>query len=550
MFWGYKLRDSIKQRYAKEISEGKPLIIRDEKTMSGRVHVGSLRGVVIHGIIAEVLKDAGIANTYLFEINDFDVMDGLPVYLDQEQFKPYMGRLLNEVPSPESSAPNYAEYWAQEFMGVIEHAGFQPQYYRSSTLYLEGKYNQAIRMALDNAAKIRQIYKEVSGSVKPDDWLPLQVICEKCRKVGSTKVTAWDGKRATYTCMPDLVEWAVGCGHQGAVDPFDGRAKLPWKVEWAAKFMVLGVHIEGGGKDHYTKGGSRDIAKRIVKEVFQYPEPFDVPYDFFVIGGAKMSSSKGRGSSAKEVADLLPTQMLRFLMMKEPKHVIDFEPYGDTIPILYDHFDTIAGKYFGKVADDWAEVFPLFQSASKRSMITQAFLPRFSQMAYLVQMPHIDLTQKVAEMKGSALTDADRVEMEERARYAKLWLAVYSPEKYKFEIQESLPTETSEFTSQQKEALARIVAYMKGHEALSGVELHTYIHEIKKELGIAPADLFSALYISFLGKPSGPQAGWFLSALDREFVIRRLTEVSASVDEAALLSADEVNQAQDQSITN
>ncbi len=532
MFWGYKLRDSAKNRFAKEIAAGKPLIIRDEKTMSGRVHVGSLRGVVIHGIVSDVLTEAKIPNKYLFEVNDFDPMDGLPVYLDQELYRPYMGRPLYEVPSPDPTAPNYAEYWAQEFMVAVEHTGFTPEYYRSSTLYLGGKYNNAIRLALDNADKIRKIYKEVSGSDKGDDWFPLQVICEQCRKVGTTKVTAWDGKQVSYACSADLVKWAVGCGHSGKVDPFDGRAKLPWKVEWAAKFMVLGVHLEGGGKDHYTKGGSRDIARRILKEIYQFPEPLDIPYNFFTLGGAKMSSSKGKGSSAKEIADLLPTRMLRFLMMKEPKHEIDFEPYGDTIPILYDHFDTIAGEYFKNAASDWTSVFPLCYPASSRNMIQEAFLPRFSQIAYLVQMPHIDLAKKVASMKGSQLTDADASEYQDRARYAKIWLSQYSPEKYKFDIQEAPPEGAKEFTSLQRQSLRSIYEYIREHDELTGEELHTQIHEVKATLAIAPADLFSAIYISFLGKNSGPQAGWFLSALDRDFVLQRLADVSAASDDA------------------
>lgn len=44
MFWADKIAKEIK----KERGDG-PLIIRDEKTMSGRVHIGSMRGVAIHG---------------------------------------------------------------------------------------------------------------------------------------------------------------------------------------------------------------------------------------------------------------------------------------------------------------------------------------------------------------------------------------------------------------------------------------------------------------------------------------------------------------------
>ena len=88
MFWADKIVEEIKGKYQEKIKAGKPLVIRDEKTMSGRVHVGSLRGVAIHGIISEILSEQKIENKYLFEINDFDPMDGLRAYLDQKKFLP------------------------------------------------------------------------------------------------------------------------------------------------------------------------------------------------------------------------------------------------------------------------------------------------------------------------------------------------------------------------------------------------------------------------------------------------------------------------------
>jgi len=36
---------------------------------------------------------------------------------------------------------------------------------------------------------------------------------------------------------------------------------------------------------------------------------------------------------------------------------------------------------------------------------------------------------------------------------------------------------------------------------------------------------FTAVYVAFLGKESGPKVGWFLSTLDTQFVLNRLKEV-------------------------
>ena len=85
MYWADSISEKVKEQYKDKIKAKIPLIIRDEKTLSGRVHVGSLRGLAIHGIIEEVLKENKIPCKYLFEFNDFDPMDGLPVY---EQVSP------------------------------------------------------------------------------------------------------------------------------------------------------------------------------------------------------------------------------------------------------------------------------------------------------------------------------------------------------------------------------------------------------------------------------------------------------------------------------
>lgn len=527
MFWGDKLVDEILEKYKNKVAKGEPLIIRDEKTASGRVHVGSMRGVAIHGVVHEILKERKIPVKYLYEINDFDPMDGLPVYLDEAIYKQYMGKPLCDIPSPDGIAKNYAEYFGNEFKNVITQSGFEPEFYLSSEVYRAGKYNDVIRLALENAAKIREIYKKVSGGVKPEDWMPLQVICEVCGKIGTTKVHTFDGEKVAYTCESAMVSWGVGCGNKGEISPFDGNAKLPWKVEWAAKFRVLGVDIEGAGKDHSTRGGARDIANHIAKEVFGYQSPFDIPYEFFLVGGKKMSSSKGAGSTAFDVASLLPVQLFRFLFfMKDPKKVIDFIPDGDTIPILYDFYDKYAESFFSGATDDYARVFKLAQIESARNDLKKHFLPRFSLVSFLVQMPHMNFEEELAKLKESELTEEDKVEGFERAKYAKNWLQVCAPENYRYELQiEQLPHATGDFSETQKRALAKLLEYIRSKEVLDGQELHTALHEIRKETEIEPKDFFGALYISFLGKESGPKAGFLLSVLDKSFLEKRLAEI-------------------------
>ena len=56
MFWADKIAEEIEKKFGKT----KPILIRDEKTVSGRVHVGSMRGVAIHGAVHEPLAGRGV----------------------------------------------------------------------------------------------------------------------------------------------------------------------------------------------------------------------------------------------------------------------------------------------------------------------------------------------------------------------------------------------------------------------------------------------------------------------------------------------------------
>jgi len=528
MSWADPLADEIAARFAADIKAGKPLLIRDEKTLSGRVHIGSLRGIVIHGLIAQVLQERGIDAHFRFEMNDFDPMDGLPVYLDAATYKPHMGKPLYTVPSPDSSAPNYPEFFGQELAGVVSALGLPIEYYRLRPLYQEGKFNEVIRIALDNAAAIRKIYLEVSGGGKPDDWYPLSVVCENCGKIGTTQVTKWDGEKVTYTCKPDMVTWAQGCGHQGTVSPFDGHAKLPWKVEWPAKWHVLGVHIEGAGKDHNAAGGSREIGRRIAEEIFKSPEPFNVPYEFFNLAGKKMSSSKGLGASSKEVSDMLPPKMLKLLMIrKQPNQPIDFNPEGNTIPNLFDEYDRLADHYFKRHPEPFAGFARTFQLSQidARKPPTDLWEMRFSVLSFVVQMPHLNLQTEAENLKGGKLTADEQKEVEERAHYVRQWLSNFADASFKFEILKTAPT--LELAADQKQALAALrTALSDAKLPWEGAKIHEAIHAVKAAEGIEPKRLFQPLYQLFLGRTSGPQIGWFLSTMDRQFVIERTAAVA------------------------
>src|ERR1035437_8879346 len=299
MFWADKVAEDILNS-----KSHKPYWVDDMKTPSGFSHVGSLMGPVIHSMIFRALKDAGQEATFTFVINDFDTMDELSPQLPEE-YRQYMGKSLKQIPPPVAEYSNLADYFAADFVNSIKSLGVEAEILSSWELYHQGKFDGVIKEALDNAEKIQDIYQKISGSQKKaSGWLPFQVICEKCGKLGTTKVFAWDGELVSYRCEPNLVVWAAGCGHEGKMSPYGGNGKFPWKVDWPAHWKVIGIKFEGAGKDHASKGGFYDIAMALCDEVFKYEKPFRLPYEFILIGGKKMSSSKGIGLKAHDLVKI------------------------------------------------------------------------------------------------------------------------------------------------------------------------------------------------------------------------------------------------------
>ncbi len=519
MLWADRIVSEI--RNTRTPRNGKTFLIRDEKTLSGRVHVGSMRGVAIHGLISEVLGEQGVANEFRFELNDFDPFDSIPGYLDTEKFKEHLGKPLYRVPSPEPGFKNYAEYFGEEFVSVHKKAGFSPNYYRATELYQSGKMDPYIKIALERASDVRRILKEVSGSAKDESWLPISVACEACGKMMTTRAYEYDGETIGYSCDRNPDE-AKCCGHTGRVVPWKGNTKLFWKVDWAAKWVAQSIDIEGGGKDHSTKGGSRDVANHICREVFGQEPPFDIPYEFFLVGGKKMSSSKGRGSSAQDMSDLFPPQIFRLALIgKDIREQIDVDPAGESVPRLYDWYDELAlGVREGKM-DDYSRLFSLCEFSQNRAALVVPWTMRFREVAFIVQMAHLSLKEEAVRAKGAALTVEDESALFERAQYAKFWLSTYAPEEFKYVLQTEMPN--VELSGMQKKALTALGDFLKSGER-SGENIHLRLHELKTEIPIQPKELFLAIYRIFLNRDSGPKAGWFLAGLPRDIVIERLKE--------------------------
>jgi lysyl-tRNA synthetase class 1 len=511
-----------------------PQIINDSKTPSGRVHVGALRGVLIHDAIFRTLKEKGIAARYLFGVDDYDPLDEIPAGKGAH-FEQFLGQPLCNVPPPDGSpASDMAEHYISEFFQVFEELGVKVEKYRMRDIYRSGKFNEAIDVILRNAATVRRVYKEVSNSDRSETWFPFQTVCEKCGRIGTTEVFAYDGAEVSYRCRPDMVKWARGCGHEGKVSPFDGRGKLPWKLEWVAKWISFPVTIEGAGKDHSTKGGSRDVSAACLRAIFQKEPPLNVPYEFFLVGGAKMSSSKGIGASARDMANLLPPELLRFLMIRtKPNSPVNFDVHEEGIVKLFNEYDRFHDRFYsGKATPDEEAIYRLARLES--AMGHPCVVMNFQWLSALIQMPHLDpIKESLLRLGRSSieyLGDIERKQLEQRIRSAREWLANYAGEDEKTRLQDTLPLRASSLTQTQRAFLNRLSDALQNavlsEESLQKEEsLQAMIFDVARTTPIEQAAAFKAIYRVLFDRESGPKAGSLIAFLPRDFVLKRFREL-------------------------
>ena len=516
-----------------------PQVVNDSKTPSGTVHVGSLRGPVILDVITRALRASGHETTLLYGVDDMDPMDAqallTPDAIDRE-----MGRPLAHVPDPaDDGHVSYARHFAGLFIDVFAGLGIHPdRYYWMSDIYPTGDMDPYIRLALDRADQVREIYRRVANVKHPAAWHPLGVVCPTCGKVGTTIVTKWDGERVFFECRADLVTWARGCGSSGWISPFGGAAKLPWNLEWAAQWSLFGVTIEPGGKDLSTAGGSRDRSDAIAREVFEREPPLNVPYEFLNIAGKKMSTSRGRGAAAHTMAEVVPPEQLRFLFLRpRPNSAIEFDPEGsDAVPRLFDEFDRFAAatagrEVKGEVPQDHEATFrySLLDPAADVAAEASAFRPAFAHLALLVQIPGVDVDARVQAEKGSPLSERERAILDERVAAARAWLEAYAPERARLVVRrDALPAEAEALEPDQRTFLTALASAADVAAPSGGDAWQDAIFAAAEATALPAGRAFAAIYLAFLGRTNGPRAGWLLASLDRVFVLERLREAAAN----------------------
>lgn len=537
-FWTEERAQVVEQRHPA------PYVVSDWKTPSGHIHVGSLRGVLVHDAVARALQRRGHEVTYYYGFDDVDPFDKIPSYLDQDAYRPYLGRSMRDLPVPDSQGKpdgqdvtpthNYARYYAEEFEAVYRQLGVHSKTLWKGELYDQGRFNQAIRLILDHANEVRAAFEAVVVHRTADRMdkalvaeFPVNVRCESCAKVATTVVTAWNGERVRYQCASGTVAWAEGCGHEGETSPFHGRSKLPWKLDWPASWFVLQSDIEGAGKDHYTKGGSRDVGVEVFRRIFQpvaaaghQQPPEDLFYEWlYEEGGKKMSTSKAVGAKASDMLKQLPSELLRFLLVRtRPVSGVEFRHAATTVPQLFDEYDRIVREALA--GDEVANALLLASQIDRQEAATMAPL-KFSTVSSIVQLPRLSVVAWAAQELEREMTDRERELLQLREHAATAWLEQF-PEERLYTLRTDPPLE--QLTDLEQVFVRALISSLSEVVDWSGGVIQEVIYAAANDVGLPTKQGFAVLYRLFLGQSSGPRAGFLFAQLGKDLVLKRLQE--------------------------
>ncbi len=214
-----------------------------------------------------------------------------------------------------------------------------------------------------------------------------------------------------------------------------------------------------------------------------------------------MSSSKGIGVTSRDMADFLPPEVLRFLMLRTPpKQHVNFEPNEVHIIKAFNEFDRAKQRYFhdANLKPEDKRIYEISQVTAEGDY----WSADFQLVVALIQMPHLDAVKELEKRKGAPFTELEKKHLDLRIRAAKYWLEHYATEEEKTRLQETLPARAEDLTEAQKGFLHYLAIALKDAEWKDD-NLQVTVFNAARLTPIAQPEAFKAIYRVLLDRESG-----------------------------------------------
>jgi len=487
---------------------------------SGIPHIGSLGDVIRAYGVKLALEVQGRKAEFIAYSDDLDglrkVPEGMP-----ESLKAFIGQPVSSVPDPYNCHESFALHINSLLRDAMDKCAVHYVFHSATEDYRKGVLTEQVRKLLLSAERVGQIVKEEVGQEKFTTALPYFPICGSCGRIYTTKASAFDPKtdKLTYSCegISELKGQQVsGCGYKGEVDIREGRGKLPWKGEFAARWTALGINFEAYGKDI---ADSVRVNDRICEEVLDYPPPYHVRYELFLDKvGKKISKSK----SALDVITpqtwfkYAPAPSLVLLMFKR---ITGARNVGvEDIPTFVNELNRLEAVYFGlKRINEEKETAKLKGLYEYSYFLKPPSKPTnhvpYNLLVYLVTVSPADKRSEYIESKlreYGYIKDSITPSIQQEINYAINWANDFH----------EIPETTIEISAPQKLAIEDLITAVR--KETDERTLQNTVFNLAKKYAIEPPDFFRLLYTILLGSPRGPRLGPYIKAMGSENVARAL----------------------------
>jgi len=490
---------------------GGEIIIESGVSPSGNYHMGYLREIIICDALLQEIKNRGRRGRHIHFVDDLDGFRKVPKDVTAE-YEKYLGQPLADMPAPDKSSRSYADFRLDGFFKSLKNLGVEVDVQRSHEKYRTGFFIPAIEKALQNISEVQDILERVSGRKFEEQWSPIQVNEDGYLKKRPFISINTDDKTLKYQDKD---------GNEQQTSYAKGEVKLDWRIDWPARWWLLKVDIEPSGRDHSTKGGSFDTGTEIIKKIFDAKPPLPLGYNFINRAGdtKKMSASVGTGIDMSEVVEVLPPEIVRYFILRTPPDkLISFDPQLGLTKLLDDYAALLAKPHKTK---DEQLLIKLSQVTSEKNTISS--IPFTHLVAsYQAALKDPDRTIETLSRTEHAKETSSQTEViKNELHYIDRWLLKWAPEEVKFSLVKTI--NAADFDDAEKKYLKNLADKIsKAPPHADGDWYHKAIYEFGENGSFPKAKLFSTLYKALIGKDYGPRAGWFLSILPKDWLIKRL----------------------------
>jgi lysyl-tRNA synthetase class 1 len=332
--WPFEEARRVLRRYEKAPPEKGYVLFETGYGPSGLPHIGTFNEVLRTTMVRRAFEAMSDLPTKLIAFSDD--MDGLRKVPDnvpnKEMLDTHLGKPLTAIPDPFGQYESFAHHNNAMLCRFLDQFGFEYEFRSSTEQYRSGAFDEALRGVLRNYQAIMDIMLPTLRAERAATYSPVLPISPKSGVVLQVPVTVLDAEAGivAFEDEGERIEQSV----------LSGGAKLQWKVDWAMRWVALGVDYEMYGKDLTDSG----VQSGKIAQVLGGRKPEGLIYEMFLDEkGEKISKSKGNGLSLEEWLTYGTEESLAFYAYREPKSAKQL--HIGVIPRAVDEYEQFRGQY-------------------------------------------------------------------------------------------------------------------------------------------------------------------------------------------------------------